>query len=203
MDTNSVCSQSYETNSHHYQVQSLVSSPSTSHWSNGTKQQLHLVVTNCHPRDIPLGIHSPEDKTLSNIWHSTFLPWHINTKCGSLCEPLLSKIKIRGIVCLHLKLIGSHLHNDLLAKWPCQRVSAVAFPPAGLYCGGSMGGILPQTLKHSILTFSSEDQAAAECTKVAWHYGNRNCWHRKGARWRGMKTFSRGVCQQKCTGQAL
>lgn len=79
---------------------------------------------------------------------------------------VLSTIKISGVVCLHLKLIGSHLNNDLLAKWPCQLVSAVA-PHMGLYCGGSMGGILPKILKHSILTFSSEEQAAAECTKVA------------------------------------
>lgn len=49
------------------------------HWSNGTKQQLRLLVTNCHPGDLPLGIHSPEGETLSNIWHSTFLPWHIHT----------------------------------------------------------------------------------------------------------------------------
>ena len=78
---------------------------------------------------------------------------------------VLSKIKISRVVCLHLKLIGSHLHSDLLAKWPCQLVSAVA-SPVGLYCG-STGGILPKTLKRSILTFSSEEQAAAECTKVA------------------------------------
>lgn len=173
MDTKSVSDWSHETNPHHYQAQSLVSSPWTSHWSNGTKQQPHLVVANCHPGDRPLGIHSPEGKTLSNIWRSTFFCPDTNTHSGSLCEPLLSKIKISGVVCLHLKLIGSHLHNDLLAKWPCQLVFSCGAPPPiylmGLHSGGSMGGIPAETLKHSILTFPSEEQAAAECTKVAWH----------------------------------
>lgn len=200
MDTNSVCSRSCETNSHHYQVRSLVSSPSTSHWPNGTKLQLHLVVTNCHPGDLPLGIHSPEDKTLSSIWHGTFLPWHINTKCGSLREPLLSKNKDPW----HC-LLTSEINWFTFTQWPTGKVALSASFSCGLLPRGTLlwrkhGR---QTLEHSILTFSSEDQAAAECTKAAWHYKNRNCWHRKGARWRGMKTFSRGVCQQKCTGQTL
>lgn len=72
-------------------------------------------------------------------------------------------MKISRLICLHLKLIASHLHGDLLAKWRRQRVSAAA-PLVGLHWGGS---ILAKTLKHRVLTFSFGEQAAAECTKVA------------------------------------
>ncbi len=90
----------------------------------GTKQHLQLVVTNCHP-----GICRWESTALRAGRSATFVQCSdTSTHRGALCEALLSKIKIRRDVCLRLKLIGSHLHSDLLAKWLCQLVSAAASP---------------------------------------------------------------------------
>lgn len=89
---------------------------------------------------------------LSNICHGTFFAL-THTQCGSVREQLLSKIEISRVVCLHLKLIGSHLHSDLLAKWPCQLVSAAASHPWDFIAVEAWEASCPKTLKHSILTF--------------------------------------------------
>lgn len=44
----------------------------TSNCSNSIKQHLRSVVPNCHPKGLLLASHSPEGRTLRNIWHSTF-----------------------------------------------------------------------------------------------------------------------------------
>lgn len=53
----------------------------TSNCSNSIKQHLRSVVPNCHPKGLLLASHSPEGRTLRNIWHSTFFsaPTHKHT----------------------------------------------------------------------------------------------------------------------------
>lgn len=109
MDAESASGWSYEAISHHYRPQSLLKNPQTSHWSHGTKAADLLVSPETAPRGSVFfggGIHSPRQDLDQHI----FTPTHTG----------LSKIKISRVVSLHLQLIGSSLHSDLLAKWPCQ-----------------------------------------------------------------------------------
>lgn len=181
----------------------------TSHCSNSIKQHLRSIVPNCHPRGLLLASHSLEGRALRNIWHSTFffLPQHISTQCSSQHEPPLSEIKISGTVCLRLKLIGSHSHNDLLAKWCCQLVSAASSPTRGtLWWSRQRRHLsehrlphLPQAL-HLTLSLWGTDCYCRWMHESGLTLRNLNCWHWKTAGWRGMKTFTWRECQQKFRG---
>lgn len=106
------------------------------HWL--TVHRLHIDQTAqssssaCQSKTVTPGICLWESTALRARHSATFGTTHFcpdtYTQCGSLREPLLSTITISRVVCLHLKLIGSHLHNDLLANWPCRLVSAVSSP---------------------------------------------------------------------------
>lgn len=61
--------------------------------------------------------------------------------------------------------MGLRLLDDLLEKWPRQLLPAVDSP-----CGTvveAWEASYPKTLKRIIVTFSTEEQTAAERTKVA------------------------------------